>query len=305
MILQNTNGYDRQVNECLQHALLDKNSNQIQTWMKEFYRPENMFAALRNDKIVSVLQMDPVTVSFAGKDLAARQIVLSATDPDYRQKKVYSQLVHAALTKCENNELMTLCYTEFPALFEKHGFQIVSTTRTYWMSLHNYAHGAMERVQPYRDNIDLYPVYNQFMNVFDGSIRATAEDFRRRLHAAYYLKEKVVFMEDANGKICGFAIYKHDQNAISISCLVYLTTQALQDLFAYLSKRSASLSLTISEQERLEKFFPMDFPREKGSVMVRINDTKLFSRWAGMEIKDAKQAYACLSKPCWNHFYQF
>mgnify|MGYP002525897486 CR=1 FL=1 len=305
MILLDTTGYDRQVNECLQHALLDKNSNQIQTWMKEFYRPENMFAAIRNDKIVSVLQMDPVTILFEGKELAASQIVLSATHPEYRQKKAYSQLVNAALTRCENNELLTMCYTEFPALFEKHGFEIVSTTRTYWMSLHNYAHGNMEHVQPYRENTNLYPVYKQFMNVFDGSIVYSKEAFQRRLHAAYYLKEKVVTIEDDKRNLVGFAIYKHDQNSIVITCLVYLHTQALHDLFAYLSKRAASLSLTISEQERLEKYFPMDFPREKGSIMVRLNDPKLFSRWIGHDTESAKQAYARLSKPCWNHFYQF
>lgn len=305
MILQNTVGYDRQVNECLQHALLDKTSNQIQTWMKEFYRPENMFAALRNDQIVSVLQMDPVTVFYNGKELAARQVMLSATHPEYRQKKAYSQLVNAALTRCENNELLTICYTEFPALFEKHGFQSVSGTRTYWMSLHNYARGHMEHVQTYHEGVNLYPVYLRFMDVFDGSVVYSKNDFVRRLHAAYYLKEKVIYVQDDKGSITGFAIYKSDQNAININCLVYLNTQTLHDIFAYLSKRSASLSLTISDQERLEKYFPMDFPREKGNVMVRLNDPKLFSRWAGVETIDAKQAYARLSRPCWNHFYQF
>lgn len=305
MILQNTKGYDRQVQECLQHALLDKSTNQIQTWMKEFYRPEHMFAATYNDQIVSVLQLNPVTIGFDGKELAASQIVLSATHPEYRQKKAYSQLIKAALTRCENNELLTICHTEFPALFEKHGFQSVSTTRTYWMSLYNYASGDMSHVVSYKDNMLLYPLYQQFMSVFDGSILYSKEEFYNRLHAAYYLKEKVVVMEDPHKNPCGFAIYKHEKDSIYVSCLVYLHTQALQDLFAYLSKRSASISLTISEQERLEKYFSMDFPREKGHIMVRLNDPKLFSRCIGTHIKDAKQAYAYLSRPCWNHFYQF
>ena len=103
MILTNTKGLDDKVFACLKYALPDKTPTQIQAWMKEYYDPDYMFAYQENDTIVSVLQRKRVRVIFEGKQLASSQIILSATHPSFRQKKVHSKLVDAVLSQCQNN----------------------------------------------------------------------------------------------------------------------------------------------------------------------------------------------------------
>ena len=100
----------------------------------------------------------------------------------------------------------------------------------------------------------------------------------------------------------GFAIYKSMNGYAKVDIFVYLNSKAANNILRYLGNRNNSITFTVSENERFEKLFPLDTPRNQGAILAKLNNYKLFSKWIGKEVRTVQQAYDLLDKPCWNHF---
>lgn len=301
MILQHA-ASQQEIRSFMNKSLLNMNATEIQGWMHHRFDGNNMYCRIQNDQIVSALQLEHTSVRFQGQEMAACQIILGATHPDFRKRKYFSQLLDAALDQAKYNELMTIVHTDFPKLFISHGFIPISHTVTYWASLQDFSMGNAQNIVPYRESMDLYPLYLQFIHTFDGSKTYTKKQFMKRICYAQSIRKKILVIMDPNNHPHGFMICSQNNTHISIECMVYLNSAAILDGLAYLAKRTNSVAITISENECLDKITHLDYPREKGTTLVHINHPKLFSRWANQTIKNAKDAYKLLERPDWNHF---
>jgi predicted acetyltransferase len=301
MIVSNSHPYRKEITYLLSQSMIQMSSAQIQAWMKTIYDPDNMFCMIQDDRVAACIQVRHSVLVYQGKKAAACQILLAAVHPDYRRRKYFSQLLDVVLEQAQYNELFTICCTDFPKLFTNRGFQPVSHTRTCWTSLEGFSKGEPDNVVPYTEAIDLYPFYAKFMSYFDGSILYDRQTLQRILSYYTLNNHKIVVLMDRQDKVRGYAIYRHAESTIHIEILMYLNSNALYDLLHYLSKKTRSVSFVITDQERLEHIVNVDYPREKSTILARINDPKLFTRWVNKKTNNAQMAYERLKRPDWNH----
>ncbi|WP_297237695.1 GNAT family N-acetyltransferase [uncultured Faecalicoccus sp.] len=302
MILDQSVGRDKEIRRLLSRSMLNMDSITISSWMKYQYDPKSMFCYVEDNKVTSCLQTKERKFTYQGKTCSALVITLACTLPDYRQRNHFSQLLEAAMNYANCNHMLSMAYTNFPKLLEAKSFQAVSKTKYYWLELKDQTFGSEKNVKTYRPDMDLYSLYLDFLNHFDGSILLDKESFINQIH--YYLNcnHRIVVMTDDRQALKGFAIYKVNNEHIEIKRMIYLDAAAIKDLLAYLSPRCESASFTLSQAERLEKIFPMEIPRNQGTVLARLNNYKLFSIWSHQNVHHAREAFDLLEKPCWNHF---
>lgn len=301
MICQNAIGYHNEIQELLKKSMLNMNDAQIRAWMEHEFKPETMFCYWQDGRLTSCLQTKRRILSFKHQKIAVATISLAATLPDYRQRDQFGQLLEAFLEQSSHNELLTMVYTNFPKLFENRSFSCISKTKYYWIPADKCNQGNDKNIRFYHPNIDLYPLYLEFMSHFDGSIILSKKDFEDQIHYALDCKKKVALMMHGE-KPHGFAIYKVLNNHVKIDVLVYLDSNAILDLLRYLAIRNDAISFVVSMDERIEKLFPFDIPRNQGTVLARLNNYKLFSKWTKEDVRNANQAFKLIQEPMWNHF---
>ena len=277
MICHNSVGYDTQIKDLLIKSAFNMNEKEVDVWMKYQYNPQHMFCFWLDDKITSCLQVTKRTMMFLDRQIRVSVIGMAATLPDYRQRKQFSNLLDAAISQATYNDLLTITYTNMPKLFEAKSFQHISNTKEYWIGAPLCRSGNPFHIKQKAEN--LYPLYFQFMQYFDGSI---------------------LLSEDKQPK--GFAIYSTKDKQAHVETLIYFDSQAIQDLLSYISINNEVTSILISESERFDKLFPLHFPRMDKKLMVRLNNYKLFDKFSNTNIRNAKTAYELLEKPTWNHF---
>ena len=301
MICQNAIGYHEEVKQLLKKSMLNMNEQQIRAWMQFEFEPESMFCYWQDGQLTSCLQTKRRILKFKNQKLAVSTICLAATLPDYRQRDQFGQLLEAFLEQSSHNELMSMVYTDFPKLFEARSFSEVSKTKYYWIPANKCIEGNDKNIHFYHDAMDLYPLYLEFMSYFDGSILLSKEDFNHQIQYALGCNKKIALMMKQD-KPRGFAIYKVLNSHVKIDIMVYLDAQAILDLLRYLAIRNDAISFVAGMDERMEKLFPYDIPRNQGTVMARLNNYKLFSKWIKEDVRNAKQAFELIQKPMWNHF---
>ena len=298
MILQNAIGFESDIKSLLEKSMLNMNKNQIKAWMKYEFDPSTMYCYVVDNTVVSCLQMKRRVFSYHQQNGYASVFTMAATLPDYRQKGYFTKLLDAALNQSANNDLISVVYTTFPKLFESRSFTPVSKTQTYWLPSYKCTEGNDKNIVAYNTSHDLYPVYTQFISCFDGSIVYTKEQFNEQIQFFLSSQKKIAIIQREK-EIKGFVVYEIINNYTKIHHFIYLDSQAIYDVFRYLSIRTTAISFTVSQFERFEKLFLLDYPRNEGTVLVRLHNYKLFSKWCGLDIRNAAQIFEELDAPIW------
>ncbi len=301
MIRTNAIGYTNQVKELIQKSILTMTRREIDLWMDEVFEPENMLLYIDEDIVTSCMQIKKRNFSFQKKVCRASVISLACTLPDYRQRGHFTALLDAFLDQAAVNDLVSVVYTTTPKLYESRSFQTISHTKLYSVHSEQCIKGSDYNVHSWTPKMDLYDAYREFIDHFDGSIVLTKDEFEKKLHYEASCQKKIVVMKK-QGEIQGFAIYKNCKDYIRIDVLVYFNSDAIHDLFRYLSIRSGLINFTVTEDERFEKLYSLEYPRTKGTVLVRLNNYNLFNRWTRLQVRNAKEAYKDFDNSGWNHF---
>ena len=258
MICHNSVGYDAQIKDLLIKSAFNMDKKEIDAWIKYQYDPQPMVCFWQNDKITSCLQVTKRTMMFLDRQMHVSVIGMAATLPDYRQRKQFSNLLDAAISQATYNDLLTITYTNMPKLFEAKSFQHISNTKEYWIGAPLCRSGNPYHVKQKAEN--LYTLYFQFMQYFDGSILLSEDEFNKLIQYHKSLKKSIVTMVNEDKQPKGFAIYSTKDNQAHVEVLVYFDSQAIQDLLSYLSINNEVTSILISESERFDKLFPLHFP---------------------------------------------
>lgn len=299
MILQNSIGYDDKIKALLLKGTLNMSANQIDAWMKYQYDPKHMFCLWEDDQITACLQVHERSMAFKGKQMRVSLLSLACTLPDYRGRKQFSNLLDAIIQQATYNDLVSLTYTNMPRLYESKSFQVISSTKEYWISSNQCKKGNPFHIKHTSEN--LYALYFEFMQYFDGSILLKENEFNQLIQYYKALHKQIVTIYNDNQEVRGFAVYSvHDKQA-HIEILIYFDTQAIQDILTYLSSNCDVTSILISENERFDKLFPEQMPRTHSKIMARLNNYKLFDKWTNSTVRNAKEAFELLDKPQWNH----
>ena len=258
MICHNSIGFDAQIKDLLIKSAFNMDEKDIDIWMKYKYDPNHMFCFWQDDKITSCLQVSQKNMMFLDQQIRVSVIGMAATLPDYRQRKQFSSLLDAAISQATYNDLFTIAYTNMPKLFEAKSFQHISNTKEYWIGAPLCKSGNPFHIQRKKEN--LYPLYFQFMQYFDGSILLSEDEFNNLIQYHEKLGKFIVTMVNDEKQPKGFAIYSTKDKQAHVETLIYFDSQAIQDLLTYLSYKHDVTSILISESERFDKLFPLHFP---------------------------------------------
>ena len=302
MIFHNALEFQDQIEDLLQLSLLTMNEKQIHAWMQYKFDPTHMFCMVEDNQVVSCIQLQYRTMIFKGKKCQVSYIDLAATHPDYQQRGCFSQLLDALVQQACCNDLLTLTFAPSEKLFESRSFIPVSYVKDYWLRSENFRGYHYDRVKHYQPEMDIYPIYQEFMSYFDGSILLDQKQFQTQIQYLLASHKKIDVMFDANHKIQGFAVYSLWKDTIHVETIIYLNSDAILDLFSSLQFICDGIQLTVSQNERLEKLFPHTRSQKKDVVLVRLNNYKLFSKWVKEDVRNVVQAFHLLEKPTWNHF---
>lgn len=300
MILHNAIGLESDIQSLLEKSILHMDSIQIRAWMKYEFDPSSMFCMIVDNRVVSCLQTKRKVFYNGNNKCMATVFTMAATLPDYRQRKYFSSLLEAALNKSSANDLLTIVYTTFPKLFESRSFYPISKTLKYCIPAYKCEKGNDKNVFTYHEEMDLFPVYEAFLSNFNGCIHYTKKELDTFLNYQIASNKKIIVTKHDN-EITGFLIYKNLKDFIRIDYMMYLDSASVYDAFHYLSLRISALSFVVSEYERFEKLFLLDYPRQEGTILVRLNHYKLFSQWTNMDITNAKQYFEQLNQATWMH----
>ena len=298
MISQHAFGKENEIETLLSKSMLNMDKAQIKAWMKYEFDPSSMFIHIDDGIVTSCLQTKRKTFFYKGQKCSISVYTMTCTLPDYRQRGYFSELLEAALEQSGNNDLLSMVNTSFPKLFESRSFTPVSKAVTYSLTSNKCTEGNERNIKTYSDT-DLYPVYTIFMSHFDGNIVYSKEEFDNQIRYALASNKKIVLMMDEE-KIKGFAIYKINKNYAKIDTMIYLNGSCIYDLFKFLSLRCQTITFSVSEFERIEKLFPLEYPRNSATIIARCNNYKLFSKWCNQDVHNAKQIFEQLDKPNWN-----
>lgn len=302
MIKIRTNAKPETIQIFLEKSLQTMDKRQIEAWIKYEYDPENMLTYIQDDQIVSILQIKPRKITLDQQEVQTSFISLAATLPDYRQRGYFKKLLEAYIDLSTNNELLSMAYTTFPRLLESHNYQQVLETRYISLTSKQCQTGNEKNIRHYNPYIDIYPLYEEFMSYFEGSIKLNREAFKKRMNYLTSIRNKTILCYDNEDKLVGLTIYSTHQKSAKIHCLMYLNSQAILDTLSYLALRFDTIHLIATANERLEKLFPFERSRKQGALMARIHNPKLFSKWFDSDIKNAIDVFESLEKPVWNHF---
>lgn len=268
---------------------------EAKAWMKTSFHPETILAALENGRLIAFLQMQKRTFVFHHKKVQITLIekAFSASDND---RSAVRELIEKAIEISAKSGLLCALQTYNPAVFEKLGFERLCTSKKGEIHKLNFHADFSCTITLWNSIHDLYPVYESFMDHFDGSLLLGRHEF---YEAIRFKKlngcDTAVCRQD--GRITGFALFLKKRFGAEIKLLVYTSAQAPVALLDWLQKRYHHLTLNLNECENFSQIADASW-KEDVSFMVKVHDIPMFERFAGIPFED-ESLRPLLERPVW------
>ncbi len=295
MIVQTARGYEKALYKFMKRWCFAKD-HEIEAWLKYKFDADRMFLYIEDGHIVSCLQYARRTLQYDQKKAAVSVIEMGLTAGNKRNQGFYKALAEAFMQKAACNELVSLVKTSSVKVYAGLPFSEITFMKEYTLPSSRVETLNFSRTRRYRPNIDVYPLYEKFMAHFDGSIRLERSQFENELAYLHAAKKKIDIMMDEHYEPIGLAVYSVQEAAIHIELLLYLNSDALEQLFSNLALISDKIYISVSHNEALEKLYPNLKWKKKMPVLASINNPKLFASFLN---KDKAEAFKDLSGPMW------
>lgn len=289
---------ESEVEHLLRMAWISQDEDQIRAWMENIFQAETMYTAYVGEQLVSLLQYQPIEMEIQGTRIAASQILLAATHPDFQRKGHFSDLLHAFLEQERANTLCSVCTCACPQLLSPFGYESIGQNKRLWIKTSDLPTGNLKHVHIYEDKDDLYALYEVFIRYFEGCPVYSKEQFQRQIHYAHACKKDILVQKDREKNIRGFAIGQKKSDRFHIETIAYLDSSIFFDLLAYAGQFTDSIVLTLSPDEEVEPLAAFHPSRHAQTSLFHVHDPKIFSRL--FPTRSIPALYDTLKKPIWN-----
>lgn len=298
LIRSDSFGLDDQVRDLLVKSMIRMSPRQVDAWMEFQYDPAQMFVLIRNDQVVSCLQVERRVLDLDGHKIQAGVPVLFCTHPDHRLQKCFGKLLDAAIQVSSCNDLVMLASSDQVKVLEKRSFQPVARSREYFIGADKLEGISSQGVSLWHQE-DLYPLYCEFLDNFPVKVQLERKQFESRLQYARAAGRKVWVAHDHTGRAEAFGITVQGKDQIRFETIVYDNGSAL----AALLKRQARFTNTICVQtgpnEALERLFK-DCPcKRQMPLLVRLTNWKLASKALHREVHNGAEMFAQFPMAMW------
>jgi hypothetical protein len=271
------------IQQLLEMSMIQWEPHQIQAWMQHQYDPYHLYGYWQKEHLISMIQTIPTKIQLGDHMVSALGIEWACTHPNHRQHGHFKALLKVVLEQSHYNHVLTYCITDFPQLLENRRFQAVAYGKVAWIESPN--KGNPKRVSTTFH--DSYDIYTEFMDHFEGTPLFDHEQYLAYLRYQMAKKKQVVTTNK------GVAIVSNH----SIDTIWYIDSSAIDDILAYLNEKN--LRIHTSASEHLEKYYTLHHPRKTKTLLVRLNDPKLYARASHAPLKSIQTIYQQLSHPVW------
>lgn len=279
----------------------DQKRNDLDFYVKNICNAANSIVAIQDNRIISTLVMREHAMMFAQRKLRVSFISGIATTPDYRRRGHMRELMNSALDEAEHNHLITFVEAFNPRIYERFGFEVVCSQKTY--SIHRkFLHNVnVQGVSHTYTADDLMELYKSFTKHFDGWFIREREDFTLFIEHSKISHGNICVYRNQKNQLTGYAYYRKDGKEAHVFEIVYLESIALVKMLKYICDNYPEVSVEVSQSESIEKLFPMTIPKRRPCLMARLNHIELFNKLYNCDVYNIKDAYGLMKKPVWNN----
>lgn len=250
-----------------------------------------------DNHLVSQIHKQEHVLHFQGKLLSVSYLLAVATHHDYRRRGIMQDLMEKSLDDCRRNHLLTFIEAVNPKLYEKFGFETIAYRNRYIVYATELVKYRVDGVEEKADVKGMSDVYQRFAQRFDCYYDRDETYYKKLLQRIEVEGLKVCMYQNTDGIVDGYAIYSELDDGIEVKEVIYMDSKSLCHMLRYAIGYNPFISIEVSEAERLDKIFKLSVPRSHASVMVRINDVKLYNKLFNCNVKSSKDIKNQLKKP--------
>ncbi len=201
----------------------DETEKSTNYYFNNLYHKENTYVLKQKNKIISVLQIVPMTIHLQNQNQQCYFILGVCTHPLYQGQGVMKKLLNHVLTLYHDKRIYLQAYN--PKIYYKFGFDVSHLHQKIEID-NNILY--KERLSISSNSNLLKDYYQIFVKNFDEyRIRDNDywEQFIKRCHA---FDDRIVIIQNY-----GYMVYHEDENSVYISEFIYLNNEAILHLLNY------------------------------------------------------------------------
>lgn len=286
-----------EIKELWEICFPDVDARYREFFFKYILKPEDCFIKVLEGKIVATLVRNKHDLMFNSRVLQASMIMGVCVHPDYRNRGYMHEMMDIIVDACEHSELVTLIQSENPEGYEPFGFRMI-----YHRTQFQIERKDVKRITNFGcaydpSPIDLLKVYSAFIKRFNGFYTRDLDYFVNFKKEVKAIGGKIVAYYNGKDQIQGYAAMVPEGNQLKVQELIYLDSMSLMKLCNAALQEKKIVNLYVSEAEDLSKVFPYAKKKVFDSTMVRLNDSKLFSKVFRTKVETVQEAFQLSRKP--------
>ena len=223
MIQQPSDEEKQQIIDLWKICFQDETEKSTNYYFNNLYHKENTYVLKQKNKIISVLQIVPMTIHLQNQNQQCYFILGVCTHPLYQGQGVMKKLLNHVLTLYHDKRIYLQAYN--PKIYYKFGFDVSHLHQKIEID-NNILY--KERLSISSNSNLLKDYYQIFVKNFDEyRIRDNDywEQFIKRCHA---FDDRIVIIQNY-----GYMVYHEDENSVYISEFIYLNNEAILHLLNY------------------------------------------------------------------------
>lgn len=286
-----------EIKELWKICFPDVDARYREFFFKYILKPEDCFIKVLEGKIVATLVRNKHDLMFNSRVLQTSMVMGVCVHPDYRNRGYMHEMMDIIVDACEHSELVTLIQSEKPEGYEPFGFQMI-----YHRTQFQIERKDVKRITNFGcaydpSPIDLLKVYSAFIKRFNGFYTRDLDYFVNFKKEVKAVGGKIVAYYNGKDQIQGYAAMVPEGNQLKVQELIYLDSMSLMKLCNAALQEKKIVNLYVSEAEDLSKVFPYAKKKVFDSTMVRLNDSKLFSKVFRTKVDTVQEAFQLSRKP--------
>lgn len=295
MIQYGSAGREEEIEELLKTTLP---KTLTKAWMKTVYDPQSMLLFEREGKIQAFLQLEKRNLTFQGRKFQVSWIDEGILHPGIKDKSIMQDLFAAAMEISAKTDLFCALESKESDLFGNYGFLPLCSRKTGTLRRLYRSTTPAYHVASWNGREDLYPLYREFMNNFDGSVILDDHQFHDLLRHEKLLNHDVLTCHHY-GRLCGLAIVKTRRTGAEVETLIYRDLGSINALLQNIEKEHGQLILHAGACEHMDTILKADWQPDN-SFLIRINNLDLLNRCLNTSYQSSQEALDALEKPSWN-----
>lgn len=257
----------------------------------------------QDSQIVSSIQIRPYVISIQGRKLMAAHLSKVVTLPDYRHRGYMKELMKNALDETSHRYLLTTIDAFHPALFEKYGFENTIFRKYYTLTKDQLKGVFPTNISRNATAKELKKIYDQFSSYFYGCEVREEYYFQYLLDSIDYKTRFLCVYRNHHKEVEGYAFYTLEKNDFVVKEIIYLQSETMLYIFAYIMSNHESIHILVSQNEKLERIFPFLIPKKIPALMMNVSSYDLYNKLMNTKITAAHEIFETSKKPTFNIMY--